>query len=179
MTRNSSFSLTMFRYFLVIPQFRARARFLFASLSYRRESAQKKKHQKCTKNSNDLKCFAGQGASGDIKQWLENLLMKFFFSIALGWWSKTKREKQAIFREMILSTDGKRRSIDDKPERTTSNEYYTILDCPFCPAHHVWWKRVMLFNMLEKEQRKGKEKMLNFWFLAGTIWKEQKIRKIH
>lgn len=49
--------------------------FLLPSLSYRtRERARqrntrKKKHQKCTKNSNDLKCFAGQVLAVHTRGW--------------------------------------------------------------------------------------------------------------
>lgn len=117
------FPLSTFRYSSVSC---SSSLFLFASLSYRRESAQKKKHQKCTRNSNDLKCFAGQvwGASGDMKQWLENLLMKYFFSFsfALGLMEQDKTRKTSIgnfSRDDFSSTDGERRRRRWRERRQT------------------------------------------------------------
>lgn len=143
-TRNSSFFF-LFRSFVIL-QFRARARL------YRQESAQKKKTPKMYKEFKWFKVFRGAGFAGTREgdgatARLGNLLMKYFFVSFDSSWSKTRKtsngndfcrrtgtkgeeEEEEVFR--WWRREGKKK-YNDKPERTTSNEYYTTLGCPSCP----------------------------------------------
>lgn len=89
----------------------------------------------------------------------------------------TKREKQASSDDDFVESKKKDNENNDKPELLPSN----ITQFSFCcPTDRIFPSRMMiirviLFNMLEKEQREMK-KMLSFWFLAGTIEEERKLK---
>lgn len=131
-------------------QIRARAHF-FLLLRYhidkraRSRGKRKKKHQKCSEEFKWFKVFAGQVlcAKRETKQWYENLLMKFFLRDFRTRKTKNRRifrrqgETLSSGRVFFIELGHEDEEITTKPERTTSNEYYTILGCPFRPWSNI------------------------------------------
>lgn len=143
--------LTSLRMFVSL-QIRARAHF-FLLLRYhidkraRSRGKRKKKHQKCSEEFKWFKVFRGAGfvrkKKGETKQWYENLLMKFFLRDFRTRKTKNRRifwrqgETLSSGRVFVVDLGHEGRKITTKPERTTSNVYYTILGCPLRPWSNI------------------------------------------
>lgn len=127
-TRNSSFSPRLF----VILQFRAEALLLpgFVIISDNDERAEDKTKKKTSKNvpknSNDLKCFAGQVFVCGLEQWHRKFINEIF---ALD---GRKEERERGQQETIFSKQKKR--YNDKPEPLREANITQFLGCPFRPA---------------------------------------------
>lgn len=173
----------LFRCFVSL-QIRARAQLFIssASLSYqesKRASWKWKKHQKCTKNSNDLKCFAGQvlcwreGRDGAvIRKFINEIFADFRSSKGKGEWRTRKtsiRQQFFVRTSFFFGAKGREEEskITTKPERTTSNEYYTILGCPFCSRDRIFPSRMMeTCNVIQQRWKSNNEKK-NAQFLVS------------
>lgn len=103
-----------------------------------------------------------------MEQWHENLLMKYFI-LGLVEQGKTRKTSIGSFSRRFRRRTGWK---DERAEKNKNNDKPEPLQMNIT---QFWIQRVMLFNMPGKGTTK--KKTLNFWFLAGTIWEERKIRK--
>lgn len=177
---DQKFEFFLFRCFVIL-QFRARARFFICFVIISTRERAEKKTPKMYKEFKWFKVFRGQvwcarrerpETWSNGSKFINEIF--FFLRIRFDGARQNEKNKHRQFFERWFC----RRMVKEEEETTTNlKEPLQMNITQFWAADHVWWKRVMLFIMLEKEQRKEKKKCSISGFSRGRFGKNEKIRK--